>query len=75
MWRPQLEVKWLPSYCPDLNDIERTLRRLKASRTSSFLYNSLDALVDNVRKGIAQMDTRCAPMTSRDSCCLLRDEL
>ncbi|MBM3495484.1 MAG: IS630 family transposase, partial [Armatimonadetes bacterium] len=60
----RLEVKWLPSYCPDLNDIERTWRRLKASHASNFLFNSLDALVDNVRKGIAEMNSRCGSITS-----------
>jgi transposase len=62
----QLEVKWLPSYCPDLNDIERTWRRLKASHASNFLFNSLDALVENVRKGIAELNSRCAPLMSSD---------
>lgn len=54
--RDKLEVKWLPPYCPDLNDIERTWRRLKASHASNFLFNSLDELVDNVQHGIAEMN-------------------
>ena len=52
----RLEVKWLPPYCPDLNDIERTWRRLKASHASNFLFNSLDELVANVQKGIEEMN-------------------
>ncbi len=52
----RLEVKWLPPYCPDLNDIERTWRRLKASHASNFLFNSLDELVQNVQRGIEEMN-------------------
>jgi len=55
--RDGLEIKWLPPYCPDLNDIERTWRRLKASHASNFLFNSLDELVDNVRQGIAELNS------------------
>ncbi len=55
--RDRLEIKWLPPYCPDLNDIERTWRRLKASHASNFLFNSLDELVDNVRQGIAELNS------------------
>jgi transposase len=55
--RDRLEVKWLPPYCPDLNDIERTWRRLKASHASNFLFNSLDELVENVRHGIAELNS------------------
>jgi transposase len=54
--RDRLEIKWLPPYCPDLNDIERTWRRLKASHASNFLFNSLDELVENVRKGIEELN-------------------
>jgi transposase len=52
----RIEVKWLPPYCPDLNDIERTWRRLKASHASNFLFNSLDELVANVQKGIHELN-------------------
>lgn len=54
--KERLEVKWLPPYCPDLNDIERTWRRLKASHASNFLYNSLDELVANVDRGIEELN-------------------
>jgi len=53
----RIEIKWLPPYCPDLNDIERTWRRLKASHASNFLFNSLDELVENVRKGIEELNS------------------
>jgi transposase len=53
----RLEIKWLRPYCPDLNDIERTWRRLKASHASNFLFNSLDELVENVRQGIEKLNT------------------
>ncbi len=58
--RNRLEIKWLPPYCPDLNDIERTWRRLKASHASNFLFNSLDELVDNVRQGIGELNSTVA---------------
>jgi transposase len=54
--KKRIEVRWLPPYCPDLNDIERTWRRLKASHASNFLFNSLDELVTNVQKGIREMN-------------------
>ena len=52
-----IEIKWLAPYCPDLNDIERTWRRLKASHASNFLFNSLDTLVENVRQGIVELNS------------------
>jgi len=54
--RERLEVKWLPPYCPDLNDIERTWRKLKASHASNFLFNSLDDLAENVQRGIDELN-------------------
>lgn len=57
----RLEVQWLPSYCPDLNDIERTWRRLKSSHASNFLFNSLDELMANVQKGIDEMNQLARP--------------
>src|SRR5579875_892307 len=56
----RLKIRWLPPYCPDLNDIERTWRRLKASHASNFLFNSLDELVENVRKGIEELNATVA---------------
>jgi transposase len=60
----RLEVKWLPPYCPDLNDIERTWRRLKASHASNFLFNSLDELADNVQKGINELNLQGVTSTN-----------
>jgi transposase len=54
--RDRLEVRWLAPYCPDLNDIERTWRRRKASHASSFLFTSLDELMANVQKGILEIN-------------------
>jgi len=59
--KDRIEVRWLPPYCPDLNDIERTWRRLKASHASNFLFNSLDELVANVQKGIREMNEKAPP--------------
>jgi transposase len=58
--KDRIEVRWLPPYCPDLNDIERTWRRPKASHASNFLFNSLDELVDNVQTGIQEMNRTMA---------------
>jgi transposase len=58
--KDRIEVRWLPPYCPDLNDIERTWRRLKASHASNFLFNSLDDLITNVQKGIREMNATAA---------------
>jgi len=62
--KARLEVKWLPPYCPDLNDIERTWRRLKASHASNFRFNSLDDLVTNVQRGIDELNA-CARVITR----------
>lgn len=61
--RDRLEVKWLPPYCPDLNDIERTWRRLKASHASNFLFNSLDHLIANVARGIEELNAQAVSIT------------
>ena len=52
----RLEVKWLPPYCPDLNDIERTWRKLKSSHASNFPFNSLDDLMASVQQGLDEMN-------------------
>jgi transposase len=52
----KLQVKWLPPYCPDLNDIERTWRKLKVSHAANFLFNSLDELAENVQRGIEELN-------------------
>jgi transposase len=70
--RDRLEIWWLPPYCPDLNDIERTWRRLKASHASNFLFNSLDELVENVRKGIEELNATAMKIKRIIYCRLLR---
>jgi hypothetical protein len=39
-----------------INDIEWTWTRWKGSHTSNFLFNSLDDLVENVCKGIEELN-------------------
>jgi transposase len=39
-----------------LNDIERTWRRLKANYASNLPFSSLDELIENVRKGIGELN-------------------
>jgi transposase len=66
MHQARLEVKWLPPYCPDLNDIERTWRKLKTSHASNFLFNSLDALIANVQAGIEELNARASAIMRTD---------
>ena len=60
----KLQMKWLPPYCPDLNDIERTWRSLKASYAANFLFNSLDELADNVQRGIEELNDTIVKSTN-----------
>jgi transposase len=50
--RDQLEVFWLPPYCPSLNLIERLWGHLKRTVLANVLYATLDDLVAAFRKGV-----------------------
>ena len=51
----QLEVYWLPPYCPSLNLIERLWGHLKRTVLATVLYGSLDDLVRAFRTGVRRL--------------------
>ena len=53
--RDQIEVYWLPPYCPSLNLIERLWGHLKRTVLANVLYGSLPELVTAFRKGVRRM--------------------
>ena len=53
--RDQIEVYWLPPYCPSLNLIERLWGHLKRSVIANVLYATLNDLVAAFRKGARRL--------------------
>jgi transposase len=53
--RDQIEVYWLPPYCPSLNLIERLWGHLKRTVLANVLDGSLPELVAAFRKGVRRM--------------------
>jgi transposase len=53
--RDQIEVYWLPPYCPSLNLIERLWGHLKRTVLANVLFVSLDDLVAAFRKGVRRL--------------------
>jgi transposase len=53
--RQQIEVFWLPPYCPSLNLIERLWGHLKRTILANVLYTTLDDLVVAFRTGVRRM--------------------
>lgn len=53
--RDQIEIYWLPSYCPSLNLIERLWGHLKRTVLANVLYATLDDLVAAFRKGARRL--------------------
>jgi transposase len=53
--RQQIEVFWLPPYCPSLNLIERLWGHLKRTILANILYSNLDDLVTAFRTGVRRM--------------------
>ena len=49
----QIEVFWLPAYCPSLNLIERLWGHLKRTVLANVLFSSIDDLVAAFRRGVA----------------------
>lgn len=56
--RDQIEIYWLPPYCPSLNLIERLWGHLKRTILANVLYASLDDLVAAFRNGVRRLDGR-----------------
>jgi transposase len=53
--RDQLEIFWLPPYCPSLNLIERLWGHLKRTILANVLYADLDDLVTAFRQGVRRL--------------------
>jgi transposase len=53
--REQIEVYWLPPYCPSLNLIERLWGHLKRTVLANVLYATLSDLVAAFRKGARRL--------------------
>jgi transposase len=53
--RNQIEVYWLPPYCPSLNLIERLWGHLKRTVLANVLYQSLADLVAAFCKGVRRL--------------------
>jgi transposase len=51
----QVEVYWLPPYCPSLNLIERLWGHLKRTVLANVLYATLGDLVAAFRKGVRRL--------------------
>lgn len=54
--RDQIEVFWLPTYCPSLNLIERLWGHLKRTVLANVLYKTVDDLVSAFRKGLGRIN-------------------
>jgi transposase len=54
--REQVEIYWLPPYCPSLNLIERLWGHLKRTVLANVLFQSLDELVGAFRRGVGQVN-------------------
>lgn len=53
--RDQVEVYWLPPYCPSLNLIERLWGHLKRTVLANVLFATLGDLVTAFRKGVRRL--------------------
>lgn len=56
--RDEIEVYWLPPYCPSLNLIERLWGHLKRTILANVLYATLDDLVAAFRRGVSRLTGR-----------------
>lgn len=54
--RDQIEVFWLPPYCPSLNLIERLWGHLKRTVLANVLYQPTDDLVKAFRTGVERLN-------------------
>jgi transposase len=54
--RDQIEIYWLPPYCPSLNLIERLWGHLKRTVLANVLFENLDDLVAAFRRGVGQVN-------------------
>jgi transposase len=52
----QVQVYWLPPYCPSLNLIERLWGHLKRTVLANVLFRTLDDLVDAFKRGVGRIN-------------------
>ena len=52
----QVEVYWLPPYCPSLNLIERLWGHLKRTVLANVLFKTMDDLVAAFRRGVGRIN-------------------
>lgn len=60
--RRQVEVYWLPPYCPSLNLIERLWGHLKRTFIANVLFTDIDELVAAFRRGVRSVNARRSKM-------------
>jgi len=60
--RHQVEVYWLPPYCPSLNLIERLWGHLKRTVLANVLFQTMEDLVSAFRRGVGQVNGHRARM-------------
>ncbi|MHC4538230.1 MAG: IS630 family transposase [Planctomycetota bacterium] len=53
--RDQIQVFWLPPYCPSLNMIERLWGHIKRTVLANVLFVSMDDLAAAFRRGVARI--------------------
>jgi len=56
MHRDQIQVFWLPPYCPSLNMIERLWGHIKRTVLANVLFVTMDDLVAAFRRGVARIN-------------------
>ena len=56
--KENIEIYWLPPYCPDLNLIERLWGHLKRTVLANVLYRTLDDLVIAFRNGVRRVTVK-----------------
>lgn len=56
--RDQIDVFWLPPYCPSLNLIERLWGHLKRTVLANVLFAGIEDLVAAFRRGVAGVTGR-----------------
>jgi len=54
--RDQIEIYWLPPYCPSLNLIERLWGHLKRTVLANVLFRNIDDLAEAFRIGIGRVN-------------------
>jgi transposase len=57
-----LTVEWLPKYAPELNDIERVWRDLKAHHLAHSTFADADALDRPIHKAVEEMNVERKPV-------------